>query len=152
MKLSTRSGEFITMKEMIDELSVGVVRYFFAMRSPDTQMTFDWDLAKDTSMDNPVYYVQYAPRCCSCCARARNGSAVPGHGGMRTESVAACDEKAIVRLSGVPRWWMPPPRNWRALVPNTHDVAQLFTTSSRWATAIVAAHHPADQRVTGALR
>ncbi|NQU42823.1 arginine--tRNA ligase, partial [bacterium] len=66
LKLSTRSGEFITLKEMIDEIGVGVVRFFFAMRSPDSQMTFDWNLAKDTSMENPVYYVQYAhARCCS---------------------------------------------------------------------------------------
>jgi arginyl-tRNA synthetase len=71
MKLSTRSGEFLTLKEMADELSIGVVRWFFAMRSPDSQMVFDWSLAKDTSMDNPVYYVQYAhARCCSLFRKA----------------------------------------------------------------------------------
>lgn len=60
MKISTRSGEFISIKEMVEEVGVDVIRFFFNMRSADSQMVFDWELAKDTSMNNPVYYVQYA--------------------------------------------------------------------------------------------
>ena len=71
IKLSTRAGEFITLREVISELGLGVVRFFFLMRSADSQMTFDWQLAKDHSMNNPVYYVQYAhARCCSLFKKA----------------------------------------------------------------------------------
>ncbi len=60
MKFSTRQGEFITLKEVMEELSPGIVRYFFAMRKPDAQMIFDWDLAREQSVNNPAYYIQYA--------------------------------------------------------------------------------------------
>ncbi|HPB30149.1 MAG TPA: arginine--tRNA ligase [Candidatus Sumerlaeota bacterium] len=71
IKLSTRAGKFITLKEAIDELGPDVVRFFFLMRSADSQMTFDWQLAKDHSMNNPVFYVQYAhARCCSLFKKA----------------------------------------------------------------------------------
>jgi arginyl-tRNA synthetase len=71
LKLSTRSGKFITLREVIAELGVDVVRFFFLMRSSDSQMTFDWQLAKDHSMNNPVFYIQYAhARCCSLFKKA----------------------------------------------------------------------------------
>ena len=66
VKMSTRTGQFITLREVIDEVGVDAVRYFFNMRSPDSQMEFDLELAKKASSDNPVYYVQYAhARICS---------------------------------------------------------------------------------------
>ena len=71
LKLSTRSGKFITLKEVAQELGTDVVRFFFLMRSADSQMIFDWELAKDHSMNNPVFYVQYAhARCCSLFKKA----------------------------------------------------------------------------------
>jgi arginyl-tRNA synthetase len=102
MKLSTRAGEFITLKEMIDELGVGVVRYFFAMRSPDAQMVFDWDLAKDTSMDNPVYYVQYAHARCRSLFRKAEEVGCPYLGVEKADLslLAHPDEKAIVQALG----------------------------------------------------
>lgn len=102
MKLSTRSGEFITLKEMIDELSIDVVRYFFAMRSPDTQMTFDWDLAKDTSMENPVYYVQYAhARCCSLLRKAEEeGQPFGGIENADLSLLTHDDEKTLAQTLG----------------------------------------------------
>jgi arginyl-tRNA synthetase len=60
MKMSKRSGEFITLRELIDETGVDVARYFFLMRRSDAQMLFDLDLALDRSEKNPVYKVQYA--------------------------------------------------------------------------------------------
>lgn len=60
MKMSKRSGEFITLRELIDETGVDVARYFFLMRRSDAQMLFDLDLALDHSEKNPVYKVQYA--------------------------------------------------------------------------------------------
>lgn len=66
IRLSKRAGEFITIREMLDALGSDVVRFFFLMRTLDSQLIFDWELAKDTSMNNPVYYVEYAyARTCS---------------------------------------------------------------------------------------
>ena len=102
MKLSTRGGEFITFKEMIDELGAGVVRFFFSMRSPDAQMTFDWNLAKDTSMDNPVYYVHYAhARCRSLFRKAEEvGCAYAGIEGADLSLLTLPGEQAILRALG----------------------------------------------------
>lgn len=66
IKLSTREGQFMTLSDMVDELGADVTRYFFAQRSYNAQMIFDWDLAKEQSMENPVYYLQYVhARSCS---------------------------------------------------------------------------------------
>ncbi|MDR2431246.1 MAG: arginine--tRNA ligase [Candidatus Margulisbacteria bacterium] len=66
VKMSKRTGELITLKEVAEEIGVDALRYFLAMRSPDTALDFDLDLAKKQSSDNPVYYVQYAhARICS---------------------------------------------------------------------------------------
>jgi arginyl-tRNA synthetase len=60
VRVSKRSGDIITLREVIDEVGVDACRYFFASRSADSQMDFDLELAKKQSADNPVYYVQYA--------------------------------------------------------------------------------------------
>ncbi|WP_406589384.1 arginine--tRNA ligase [Bacillus atrophaeus] len=66
MKMSKRTGKAVTMRDLIEEVGLDAVRYFFAMRSADTHMDFDLDLAVSTSNDNPVYYAQYAhARICS---------------------------------------------------------------------------------------
>ena len=60
VKMSTRNAEFVTLQELIDELDKDVVRYFFIMRSMNSHLNFDLDLAKDQSEKNPVFYLQYA--------------------------------------------------------------------------------------------
>jgi len=60
VKISKRAGGYVTLAELIDEVGVDATRYFFVMRKPDSQLVFDIDLAKQHSVDNPVYYVQYA--------------------------------------------------------------------------------------------
>ena len=60
VKMSKRTGLTVTMRELIDEVGTDAARYFFAMRSLDTQMDFDIDLAKKKSNENPVYYICYA--------------------------------------------------------------------------------------------
>jgi arginyl-tRNA synthetase len=60
VKISKRAGSYVTLAELIDEVGVDATRYFFVMRKPDSQLVFDIDLAKQHSVDNPVYYVQYA--------------------------------------------------------------------------------------------
>ncbi len=66
IKMSKRTGKAVTMRDLIEEVGLDAVRYFFAMRSADTHMDFDLDLAVSTSNENPVYYAQYAhARICS---------------------------------------------------------------------------------------
>ena len=60
VKVSKRSGDIITLKEVIDEVGPDACRFIFLSRSADSQMDFDIELAKRQSADNPVYYVQYA--------------------------------------------------------------------------------------------
>jgi arginyl-tRNA synthetase len=60
VKLSKRSGDMITMQDVMDEVGVDACRFVFLSRSADSQMDFDLELVKKQSMDNPVYYVQYA--------------------------------------------------------------------------------------------
>ncbi len=59
VKISKRTGDIITLREVMEEVGTDVCRFFFLSRSADSQMDFDLELAKKQSMDNPVYYVQY---------------------------------------------------------------------------------------------
>jgi arginyl-tRNA synthetase len=58
--MSTRSGQFTTLKEVLDEVGKDAARFFFLMRKSDAHLEFDLDLAKKTTNENPVFYVQYA--------------------------------------------------------------------------------------------
>jgi arginyl-tRNA synthetase len=60
VKMSKRTGSFVTMREVIDEVGADAAKFFFLMRDSRTHLDFDLDLAKQRSADNPVYYVQYA--------------------------------------------------------------------------------------------
>ncbi|NGP44707.1 arginine--tRNA ligase [Bacillaceae bacterium SIJ1] len=65
-KMSKRTGKAVTLRELMEDVGVDAMRYFFAMRSPESHLDFDIDLATSESNDNPVYYVQYAhARACS---------------------------------------------------------------------------------------
>ena len=66
VKMSKRTGNAISLRELMEEVGTDAARYFFLMRSIDSQLDFDLDLAKSQSADNPVYYIQYAhARICS---------------------------------------------------------------------------------------
>lgn len=66
VKMSKRTGKAVTMEDLMDEVGVDAIRYFFTMRSMDSHLDFDMDLAVSKSNENPVYYVQYAhARICS---------------------------------------------------------------------------------------
>ncbi len=60
VSMSTRSGEFVTLREVLDEVGPDAARFFFLTKRCDSHLDFDLDLAKKQSRDNPVYYVQYA--------------------------------------------------------------------------------------------
>ncbi len=66
VQMSTRAGQFEELAGVVEEVGVDAARFFFLMRSPDSALEFDLDLAKEESSENPVYYVQYAhARTCS---------------------------------------------------------------------------------------
>lgn len=72
VKMSKRTGTTISLDELIEELGRDAARFFFVMRSPDSQLDFDLELAARQSQDNPVYYVQYAyARICSIFRQAK---------------------------------------------------------------------------------
>lgn len=71
VRMSKRSGQYVTLRELMDEVGKDAARFFFIMRDPDSTVEFDLDLAKSQSADNPVYYVQYAhARLCSILRQA----------------------------------------------------------------------------------
>src|SRR5262249_26847564 len=71
MKISKRAGDYVTVRDLIDEVGRDAVRFFFLLRKSDSQLTFDVDLARSQSEENPVYYVQYAhARVCSVLEKA----------------------------------------------------------------------------------
>jgi arginyl-tRNA synthetase len=66
VKMSKRAGDYVTVRDLVDEVGRDAVRYFFLMRTVDSELVFDIDLAKKKTDDNPVFYVQYAhARVCS---------------------------------------------------------------------------------------
>jgi arginyl-tRNA synthetase len=79
--MSTRSGEFVTLREVLDEVGKDAARYNFLMRRSDSHLDFDLEVAKKQSNENPVYYVQYAyARICSILRMAEErGIALPAY-------------------------------------------------------------------------
>ncbi|WP_018307537.1 arginine--tRNA ligase [Desulfitobacterium hafniense] len=88
VRMSKRSGQYITLRELMDEVGKDAARFFFIMRDPDSTVEFDLDLAKAESSDNPVYYVQYAyARLCSILRQAAeqgyNTAGIPQEGDLK---------------------------------------------------------------------
>lgn len=79
VRMSKRTGTLVTLDELVDEVGKDAARFFFVMRSPDSHLDFDLELAKQESQENPVYYAQYAyARICSILRQARaQGIVVP---------------------------------------------------------------------------
>lgn len=72
VKISKRAGSYVTLRDLIDEVGCDATRYFLAARAPSSQLTFDIDLARSQTNDNPVYYIQYAhARLCSVARQAK---------------------------------------------------------------------------------
>ncbi len=80
VKMSKRAGTFIPLRELIDEVGKDACRFFFALRTPDSHLNFDLELAKKQSSENPVFYVQYVhARICSIFRKAaETGLHAPG--------------------------------------------------------------------------
>ncbi len=105
--MSTRAGEFVTLKEVIDEVGKDAARYNFLMRRSDSHLDFDLELAKRQSSENPVYYVQYAhARICSIMRNAdERGYKIPAYDEVDLSFLTLPEEinliKAITRLPEV---------------------------------------------------
>jgi arginyl-tRNA synthetase len=105
--MSTRAGEFVTLKEVIDEVGKDAARYNFLMRRSDSHLDFDLELAKRQSSENPVYYVQYAhARICSIMRNAdERGYKIPAYDEVDLSLLTLPEEinliKAITRLPEV---------------------------------------------------
>ncbi|MCX5832890.1 MAG: arginine--tRNA ligase [Deltaproteobacteria bacterium] len=97
--MSTRSGEFVTMREVVDEVGKDAARYNFLMRRSDSHLDFDLELAKRQSNENPVYYVQYAhARICSILAMAREkGYQVSAFGDTDVGRLNLAEEVALIK-------------------------------------------------------
>jgi arginyl-tRNA synthetase len=100
VKMSKRTGQAITLNELIEEVGTDAARYFFIMRSLDTQLDFDLDLAKSRSSENPVYYIQYAhARIYSIYAQARENDIDPemDWSQVHWDSLQAEEEMEIIK-------------------------------------------------------
>jgi arginyl-tRNA synthetase len=99
VKMSKRAGEFVTLRELVDEVGADSARYFFLMRSATTPLDFDLDLAKKQSDENPAYYVQYAhARIASLVRYAEsNGIEPPPNPAERVSLLEAPEELAVLK-------------------------------------------------------
>lgn len=104
VQMSTRSGEFVTLRELREEVGRDAARFFYTMRKSDQHLDFDLDLARSQSRDNPVYYVQYAhARVCSMLRRAaEQGIALPPADVALARLVEAEERELMATLSRYP--------------------------------------------------
>lgn len=100
VSMSTRSGEFVTLRELREEVGKDAARFFYSMRKNDQHLDFDLELAKSESKDNPVYYVQYAhARVCSMFARAQErGLSAPQANGTDLTPLVESDERDLMLM------------------------------------------------------
>ncbi|MFM8526515.1 MAG: arginine--tRNA ligase [bacterium] len=102
-QMSKRRGEFVTLESLIEDIGADATRFFMLQRSNDTTVDLDLDLARQTSSDNPVYYVQYAHARISSILRkaAEEGAATPDASGF-TGTVDPSERQLIKRISELP--------------------------------------------------
>ena len=98
--MSTRAGEFVTLREVLDEVGKDAARYNFLMRRSDSHLDFDLELAKKQSNENPVFYVQYAyARICSMIRMAQErGIAVPVYADIDPSRLSEPEEKNLIKM------------------------------------------------------
>lgn len=98
--MGKRSGEFVTLRDVVDEVGKDACRFFFLMRRSDSSLDFDLELAKEQSSDNPVYYVQYAhARVCSINRNAAEaGFEVPAVGEVDYSPLVLPEELELAKV------------------------------------------------------
>jgi len=97
--MSTRSGEFVTLREVVDEVGRDAARYNFLMRRTDSHLDFDLEVAKQQSNENPVYYVQYAHARIASILRlaAERGIDLPRYEEVNAGLLVVPEEMALIK-------------------------------------------------------
>lgn len=133
VRMSKRSGEFVTLEDLIEEVGKDAARYFFVMRGADSHLDFDMDLAKSQSADNPVYYVQYAhARICSILRQlAEDGVKVPAMDQIPVELLQDPAELELLRkIADLPVEIVAAAQNMEPhrMARYAHELASVFHT------------------------
>ena len=103
VKMSTRKATYVTLDELMDEVGEDVTRFFFLMRSPNTHLEFDLDLAKEASDTNPVFYLQYAHARIQSILRKATETGLPESGEVSLAMLVHEAEIALIKtLLGLP--------------------------------------------------
>ncbi|HWJ77292.1 MAG TPA: arginine--tRNA ligase [Niallia sp.] len=100
MKMSKRTGKAVTMRDLVEEVGLDATRYFFAMRSADTHLDFDLDLAVSQSNENPVYYAQYAHARISSILRQGKEQGLDANGDLDITFIQAEKEYDLLKKLG----------------------------------------------------
>jgi arginyl-tRNA synthetase len=93
VKLSKRSGNLITLREMIEQVGAGAVRFFMLTRAPESELEFDFAKVVEQTRDNPVFYVQYAHA--RCCSVLRHVAALFPNEDLSAEALAKADAEGL---------------------------------------------------------
>ncbi|MDN5346999.1 MAG: arginyl-tRNA synthetase [Clostridia bacterium] len=131
LRMSKRTGQYVTLQELVEEVGRDAARYFFVMLKPDSHLDFDLDLARSQSAENPVYYVQYAhARICSILRLAADrGIDLPEPATVNLELLREPPEQELAKkiaefpevVAGAARSLEP-----HRLTRYAHDLAELF--------------------------
>ena len=101
ISMSTRSGEFVTLKQLREDVGQDAARFFYVMRKADHHMDFDLDLAREQSSDNPVYYLQYAhARICSVHRQCEEKGIAVDTAGAQLDRLETDHEQALIKQLG----------------------------------------------------
>ncbi len=131
VRMSKRTGQYITLSELMEEVGRDAARYFFVMRSADSHLDFDLDLARAESAENPVYYVQYAhARICSILRQAHEtGVTLPRAQDVNLQLLNTGDEiELIKKIADLPQEVAEAAQNMEPhrLARYAHELATLF--------------------------
>lgn len=129
LRMSKRTGKYVTLEELLDDVGKDAARYFFIMRSADSHLDFDLDLAKAQSQDNPVYYVQYAHARIASILRNAQGYNIPA--ASETDFSLLRQEAELELLRKIADWPGVVEGAARALEPHrlpyyAHELASAF--------------------------
>jgi len=98
ISMSTRSGEFVTLRQLREDVGLDAARFFYVMRKAEQHMDFDLDLAREQSSDNPVYYLQYAhARICSVQRQCAEKGIVPDLENAQLARLDNAHEQALIK-------------------------------------------------------
>ncbi|MBM7571246.1 arginine--tRNA ligase [Aquibacillus albus] len=100
VKMSKRTGKAVTLRELMEEVGIDAMRYFFVMRSSDSHLDFDMDLARSKSNENPVYYVQYAHARISTMLKQAEEKGVDLNGDFDASLLTAEKEEELLKVLG----------------------------------------------------